>query len=782
MRGTCAAMAVILLAACGGGGNSGSFRPSPTPPPAPPADPDPTPPPPPPPSSNAFPVQSVPSAFNTAELRRSDGPAQHNAPTVWADGTTGKGVTIGVIDTGIDNNSPEFAGRLSRASKDIYGSRSVEGPDDHGTNVALVAAAARNDTGIVGIAYDATILAIRADDPGSCGGDNPQDPESDCAFFDNAIALSLDYAVANGAKVVNISLGGPGNISAGLRNAVRRAVDAGLIVVVAAGNDSLTQLTPFAAELARAGDGGLVIVGSVDENYVMSDFSNRAGGDRAYYLAARGDRICCVYEDGEIFVDDEGFVYLYSGTSFAAPQVAGAAALLAQAFPNLTGRQIADILLRTAFDAGTEGRDAVYGNGILDIAAAFRPLGTTSLAGGATTMALSDGVAVASTTMGDAFGTASLPTLVTDQYDRAFKTDLATRLRGANLQPRLHGALGESRRNLAVATPGASLAFSIDARGREAPRAEALQLSGEQAERARVMAAQVALRVSPETQVAFGFGYGANGIAAGLQGQDRPAFMIAGEASRDTGMLSSTDAAIAVRRQVGDWGITASAETGSTLTAAAVERAAQLRGQRLSDDVSRYGIAVDREFGALTATLGFDWMREEQTVLGARFHEGFGLAGSDSLFVDLDLGWRVAPEWRLGASVRRGTTALRAAPLVGDGSRLTSSAWSLDLERTGLLGDDDALAFRLSQPLRVESGGLNLLLPSSYDYATLTPGYTSTRLSLSPEGREMMGELSYRTRLWGGNAAASVFFRDEPGHYEYAPSDQGVAVRWSREF
>ncbi|MGB3166220.1 MAG: S8 family peptidase, partial [Alteraurantiacibacter sp.] len=443
-RSGVAVAALALLSACGGGSSPPPITrappqptPSPTPRPTPPA-PTPT------PTGATFPVQSVPTAFNTREFRDSDGPGQHNAASAWAAGNTGAGVTIGVIDTGIDPDSPEFAGRLSPASTDIYDTRnSLEGPDDHGTSVSLVAAAARNRTGILGIAYGASILAIRADAPGTCGGDNPEDPNSDCAFFDRDVARSIDYAVANGAKVVNISLGGPEQINATLRASVRAAVDAGVLLVVAAGNDGFPDLQPFGEDFAQSGDGGVLIVGSVDENYVISDFSNRAGDNQTYYLAARGERICCVYENGSIFVDGDGFVYLFSGTSFASPQVAGAAALLAQAFPNLTGREIAEILLESAFDAGAAGSDRVYGRGILDIAKAFQPSGATAIAGQSTTLALADSSAVGSPAMGDALTTASLPTLVTDRYRRAFEIDLAGTLRGAEQRQLLTGAVGQ---------------------------------------------------------------------------------------------------------------------------------------------------------------------------------------------------------------------------------------------------------------------------------------------------------------------------------------------------
>ncbi|MGB3167724.1 MAG: peptidase S8, partial [Alteraurantiacibacter sp.] len=109
--------------------------------------------------------------------------------------------------------------------------------------------------------------------------------------------------------------------------------------------------------------------------------------------------------------------------------------------------------------------------------------------------------------------------------------------------------------------------------------------------------------------------------------------------------------------------------------------------------------------------------------------------------------------------------------------------WSVDVERRGVFAQGDALAFRLSQPLRVTSGAVNLRLPSSYDYNTETPdGYTIRTLTLSPEGRELQGELAWRGSLWGGHAGASLFYRVEPGHYASTRDDAGVALRWSRGF
>src|SRR6185312_8235712 len=168
------------------------------------------------------------------------------------------------------------------------------------------------------------------------------------------------------------------------------------------------------------GNGAVIIAGAIDANGKITDFSDRAGNQPNHFLVARGDRICCEYKNGQIYVDNQGYEYLLSGTSFATPQIAGAAALLAQAFPNLTGKEIVDILLRSAFDAGDPGTDATYGRGILDIARAFQPIGTTSLAGSSTALALTDSGAATSAAMGDAVTRASLKTVVLDDYKRAY--------------------------------------------------------------------------------------------------------------------------------------------------------------------------------------------------------------------------------------------------------------------------------------------------------------------------------------------------------------------------
>lgn len=685
----------------------------------------------------------------------------------WQDAYTGAGVTIGIVDSGIDSTNPEFAGRISPLSADFAGNGTYEGVGEHGTWVALVAAAARDGSGTVGIAYDATILALRTDEPGTCA--------VDCEFFDYAIGAAIDHAVVNGARVINISLGG-GAPTSDVTDAIARAAAAGVVVVVSAGNDGTRNPDTFATGMLAFASGNLIIAGSVDSSGVLSSFSNRAGNTSAQdsYLTALGE---------DILIQDGGSFFI-SGTSFSAPQIAGAAALLAQAFPSLTGAEIVDLLLNSAFDAGSAGTDSTYGRGILDIAKAFAPAGTTSLAGSHTALALTDGTGTTSVAMGDALSGASLGAVILDGYDRAYVRDLAAAMTGASLTPRLTQALAGEQRFLAAANDKLSLGFTIDARAERegATWPVAMRLSQDDADEAKVLAAKAALRISPKAQVGFAFAGSAAGLVAQMQGASQPAFFIATEAGEEDGFQADGRLSMALRRQAGPWGLTLSGEAAQVLSGAPQMRGDILRASRSRDGMTRFGVTVDRDWGGLSTTLGVNWLAEDRTVLGARFHDGFGGKGADSLFLDASLGWQFAPAWRVGASWREGWTSARAAGFIAGGSLMRSRAWSLDLSRDRFFGKHDRLAFRLAQPLRVEQGGLTFDLPVSWDYASETPGFSRQQFNLAPKGREIMGELAWSGPLLSGWASAGVFYRKDPGHYASVPDDKGVALRWRTEF
>jgi hypothetical protein len=633
---------------------------------------------------------------------------------------------------------------------------------------------------------------FRADTPGTCAD---PDPDKGCTFSDNAIATGVDRAVAAGARVINLSLGGSSANSV-LRGAIQRATAAGVVIIVSAGNDGDStepdvdpnNPDPLASSLRLAGNGNVIIAGSSNESGLFSAFSNRAGTEATWFLTAIGERVCCVYENGvlKITTDANGdrFQHLFSGTSFAAPQIAGAAALLLQAFPNLTASQVVDLLLRNAREAGDPGTDTTYGRGLLDVGRAFAPQGTTRLATSPEALPLGDTSVVTSGPMGDAGQQGELSAVVLDAYQRAYQTDLGSRVRGAQVPGRLGAALTGHSRNLNIGVGKLAMAFTVDARGRVAQQAfaGALRLSQADAEAARVLAMRIVAETAPGTKFGFAYRQGADGLVAQLQGRREPAFLVAGSPLDDYGLIREDETALALRHELGPWGVTVSTDHTRTRTASAMRLTNGTMARDLRDSATRLGIALDRRFGEVDLALGATWLDENRTFLGARTHDGLGAGGADSLFLDASAGWSPAVQWRFGADFRRAYTAAHGGGAVTSASRLTSTAWSFDVARHGLLQSHDSLGFRLSQPLRVDSGGLVFALPVDYDYATLTATLGERLLSLSPSGRERVAELAWRGTLWDGSAMASVFYRVDPGHYASLPDDRGVAFTWSRKF
>lgn len=754
------ALALCLsLAACGGGGGVSS-TPAPTPTPTPSPAPTPTP---------------STTNFDTVEYRNSQGAVSHGAITAWQAGASGQGVTVGVVDTGIDIASPEFSGRISSASRDFGGNGSYQDQNGHGTAVTGILAAARNDREIMGIAFEANILALRADTSGSCT------TEDGCSFSNIDIAAALDHATSSGARVVNLSMGGDGASNAVL-SAVDRATRAGVILVVSAGNErgetqpafDPNNPSPFATDILAAGNGLVIIVPSVDDGGTISSFSNLAGTAQSWVLSALGENVRSL--DLE---NDPSSFFTYSGTSFSAPQVSGAAALLAQAFPNLTGAQIVELLLDSARDAGAAGTDSVYGQGILDIAAAFAPSGTTSVAGSSTPVSLTENGTL-SAPMGDAAGVASVSTVILDSYGRAYQAELGGTLRmdmpSLTLAPLLHGG----QQHLTVRQGSAHIALSIAEGPHGGASVTPLMLSSGEAGRARARAGYIGSRLGNRADFAIGFSQGAGSLSAMVRGSQTPAFLIASSPLLSVGFRQDAESSFALRWKVGRLGLTVSGESGDALVRR--EWLDPLRANYRRHPYSTISVGLDGRAGPAGLSLAASHVLEDDTVLGARFSPLFGGESARTLFLDADLRLQYGRGWGMGVSWRQGWTWRASGGALKDGALLKSNAFALDLWKDGTFGPDDRLAFRISQPLRISSGGLNLMLPGRYDYATGEVGYARQHYDLAPRGRQIDMEAAYSRPLGGGDLTANLYYRKDSGNIAWYPDDMGMAVRFSAEF
>ncbi|MHA6718957.1 S8 family peptidase [Sphingomonas sp. RS6] len=766
--------ALVLLGACSGGGGGGGISTTPAPAPAP--TPTPTPTPVPAPTPTPTPTPSV--NYDTSEYRATVGAVSMNALTAYENGATGESIKVGVIDSGIDLQSAEFGDcsggigtgtcRITSSSADTAGNGSIDDVGGHGTAVAFTIAGRNNGAGTHGVAFNAQLVVLRADTPGSCDGSDT----SSCKFNDSAIAAGLDKARLAGARVVNISLGGD-TASGTLSAAIDRATAAGVIVVISAGNDGAANPDGFSSPATNtAVSRGLVIIaGSVDSNDTISSFSNRAGSSASVYLTAVGESVRAP--------DASNTPYLWSGTSFSAPQIAGAIALLAQAFPNLTAKQIVDLIYATARDVGDPGVDAVYGRGVLDLTRAFQPVGTTSLAGSTGTVSASVN-AMLSTPMGDA-SQGALGTVVLDSFQRAFHTELGGTIRRQTPSRNLPSLMATRDRSFAVGLDQMRVAVTI-VPTHDSVRIETLGISSRDAGVARMIATTISGRLGSRAQFAIGASQGGNMLTAQLAGRSDPAFLIARDPITSAGFDTDVGGSAAVRQAFGAWGVTMASEYGDVLAQRDGEAPA-LRYRYERFGYGRTTLALDRQFGALGASIALTRLSENNTVLGARFSAGLGAARANSLFADMAAQWLPGGGWRIGGSLRRGWTDAQLRNGVRGSGAIRTSAWAADIGKDRLFSGSDSIGIRVAQPLRVSQGGLDLSLPQGWDYATgSVTDWAGSRVNLAPNGREIDYELRYRWDFLSGDVSSNLFVRRQPGNFASMPDDVGGAVRLSWGF
>jgi hypothetical protein len=233
--------------------------------------------------------------------------------------STGRGVRVAVVDTGIDVHHPDLRGQTAEARSFMPGGASA--PDRHGTAAAgVIASVADNRQGIVGVAPGARLLALQACAPRSAGG------RGTCTSF--SLARALDHAITAQSDVVNLSLGGPRD--ALLERLLGKAIERNMVVVAARGDGGGEARFPSAVR-------GVIAVGSA-----------RTPADAGQLTASGLDVLTLVPPDG--------YDYL-SGSSIAAAHVSGIVALLLERDPQLRASDVERLLVRTARPVGQGGPD-----------------------------------------------------------------------------------------------------------------------------------------------------------------------------------------------------------------------------------------------------------------------------------------------------------------------------------------------------------------------------------------------------------------------------------------
>ena len=233
----------------------------------------------------------------------------------WA---TGKGVRVAVVDTGVDFSHPDLRGRVTKAQSFVDQGEQTFTTDVHGTAVAgLIAAVANNDVGIVGVAPEAEIYALKA-----CWH-QPSRRGAVCNSY--TLAKAVDFAIHHGCQVLNFSLAGPKDPLLG--RLIGTALSRGIVVVAADGGPAL--------DFPATHQGVIGVRGS---DSVRGGLTGPAKALSS--LAAPSVDILSTVPRGSY--------NFFSGSSFAAAQIAGIAALLLEKNPKLTPAQVAEVIRKTA--------------------------------------------------------------------------------------------------------------------------------------------------------------------------------------------------------------------------------------------------------------------------------------------------------------------------------------------------------------------------------------------------------------------------------------------------
>ena len=474
------ALVLVTLISCGGGGGGGSnntpvVSQTPTPPSTPP--------------SLSF-DELKEQYEGYYEYQSQWGLNMVNASSAYARGATGAGITIGITDSGLDNSHIEIsATRLSANSALSYSNYTPNTRQKrHGTMVASVAAGKQDKTDITpmhGVAFEADVLFVAiqlaepdpdydpvdiGDDDGSGNVSGAPDFTGIDNFFSQLFEIFNDYDV----NIVNNSYGYSGNINdyteAQVRyafpNTIAEMSQAGTpdsektIYVWAAGNAggyadqgvdySSPELLPGMAHYIPEIQGHSIAVVSLDENGQISDFSSRCGVAQDYCIAAPGGRITAAYptstSDTGIYIGntnddnynncitDNSCYAVTSGTSFAAPFVSGGLAVIADHFEGQLGSQeIVSRLFATANKKGVYADKAIYGQGLMDLDAATEPVGQVSAMmslslSGPMAPAIFSNIQLTSPSFGDAIanGIGNHSVIFFDALDAPFRRSLSS--------------------------------------------------------------------------------------------------------------------------------------------------------------------------------------------------------------------------------------------------------------------------------------------------------------------------------------------------------------------
>lgn len=647
-----------------------------------------------------------------------------------ARGYTGRGAVVAVLDTGTQGNHLELNTQLVGTTMfDASIGRYVTTTDGHGhgTHVAGIVAGSTGTGYSYGIAPDAKVLPIKVFS------------SSTWLASSTALASALNLVKATpSVSVINMSLGGNGTMGATFETALRGVINADKLVVVAAGNSAGAN-PQWPARYAKEiwAKGQIVAVGAVDANNVIASFSNRAGDTANWFLVAPGTSVLSSYTGGS-------YAYM-SGTSMAAPVVAGAAALIEGAWPQLKAAQVASILFQTATDLGAPGVDAVYGWGLLNVDRALQPIGATSvpLSGSTSlrTSSVSLRTSVASWSgLRAAANGGQFRGIAVDEYNRDFHTDYGAGIQ-APAREGITSTLAAAGRSLLVSEQvmrdGSRFMTAVE---EQRPSAA---FGGDQTTRT-LLASSAVFKLAGGHELAFATG-GLAGSYFGLTETDaalaNPYLGLARSASQMA--LGFNRGALSVKAGFLDAGLNAALERQHAQS--------DVSGGRAAVAEINYAVGKDAMIGVQLANV-----EENESYLGAVSSAGLALDSGRTRTVTTHASYRIGSDLTLAAQYSIGRTAdASGSGLLARAEGVRSEAFVVGLVGRNAFAREDRLALTLSSPMRIAAGRAEVVMPVAIT-ADGDAVFKSRRVALASTSRETKLGLDYALPLSATSSVSGV--------------------------
>ncbi|MDA7575893.1 S8 family serine peptidase [Gammaproteobacteria bacterium] len=746
-----------------------------------------------------------------------------NASSAYARGATGAGITIGITDSGLDNTHVEIsATRLSGDSALSYSNYTPNTRQTrHGTMVASVAAGKQDKTDITpmhGVAFEADVLFVAiqlaepdpdydpvdiGDDDGSGNVSGAPDFTGIDNFFSQLFEIYNDYDV----DIVNNSYGYSGNINDYTEAQVRYAFPNTIaemsqvgtpnsektIYVWAAGNAggyadqgvdySSPELLPGMAHYIPEIQGHSIAVVSVDENGQISDFSSRCGVAQEYCIAAPGGKVTAAYptssSDTGIYIGntnddnynncitDNSCYAVTSGTSFAAPFVSGGLAVIAEYFEGQLGSQeIVNRLFSTANKKGVYADMAIYGQGLMDLNAATEPVGQVSAMmslslSGPMTPAIFSNIQLTSPSFGDAItnGIGNHSVIFFDALDAPFRRSLNSLVSDYRNQIINMDGFGNIQNPISHSVITDDSEFEIGGLSTE-------NLSGELVTPYHLLNAK-----ADKNQFFSYYNYSNNSfLSHGLNGSWAMGIF------QDSQLRSERS----LRSQFSNPWLNFSA-TGTTFgstfqgnnrfdVALAISSGRnkfnrnEIFNKRDSSTVALLEIQPKSKMPSLQLGL----MKENDASLGLSGSGAFNGSNNQlTSFVGVSNSLDLAGGLLFGSLYwGKSNDISNELGMMRSVSKLYSSAFGIGFMKSSIISNQDKLILTVDQPIRIESGKLQLNVPT-YRTKEKNVLFNSMNFNLDPSGREIHTKAQYLSSYKNIGLGLTLGYKADPYHIKF---------------